>query len=128
MQSVVLKKNSVVCEENSCLSVQIRTFITYRRICGDPIDKIRQMVGHSNDKMINQVYSHMQAEDENRLFAKKYVQDPLKKLLKDKVKVVDNSAQYAKERYDELAEAVRQGCGQELLEAMEQIDEMSKNE
>ena len=86
------------------------------------------MVGHSNDKMINQVYSHMQAEDENRLFAKKYVQDPLKKLLKDKVKVVDNSAQYAKERYDELAEAVRQGCGQELLEAMEQIDEMSKNE
>ena len=104
------------------------TFITYRRICGDPIDKIRQMVGHSNDKMINQVYSHMQAEDENRLFAKKYVQDPLKTLLKDKVKVVDNSAQYAKERYDELAEAVKQGYGNELLEANEEIDELSKNE
>ena len=92
------------------------TFITYRRICGDPINKIRQMVGHSIDKMINQVYSHMQAEDENWLFTKKYVQDPLKTLLKDKVKVIDNSVQYAKERYDELSEAVRQGYGQELLE------------
>ena len=74
--------------------------------------------------MINQVYSHLNIKDENKLFAAKYTKNPLK----DKVTVIDHSKEYLKENMDNLVNAVKMGYGKEYLEVMEEMDEMSKNE
>lgn len=97
------------------------TMITYNRMRGEDIEKIRQQVGHSTDKMINQVYSHLSIKDENKLFAAKYTKNPLK----DKVTVIDKSKEYLKENMDNLVEAVKMGYGQEYLEVMEELDNIN---
>ena len=96
------------------------TMITYNRMKGEDIEKIRQQVGHSTDKMINQVYSHLNIKDENKLFAQKYTENPLK----NKVTVIDKSKEYLKENMDNLVNAVKMGYGEEYLEVMEEMDEM----
>ncbi len=97
------------------------TMITYNRMKGEDIEKIRQQVGHANDKMINDVYSHLSASDENKLFAEKYTENPLK----NKVTVIDKSKEYLKENMDSLIEAVAKGYGQEYLEIMEEMDNIN---
>lgn len=96
------------------------TMITYNRMKGEDIEKIRQMVGHSTDKMINQVYSHLNIKDENKLFAEKYTENPLK----NKVTVIDKRFEHLQENMKELQDAVAKGYGKEYLEAMEEQDNM----
>jgi len=97
------------------------SFITYCVIKGMSKDQIKSMVGHADETMINQVYGHLTAEDENKLFAEKYTQNPLK----NKVTVIDHSKEYLKENMDNLIDAVAKGYGNEYLEVMEEQDNIN---
>lgn len=97
------------------------SFITYCVVKGMSKDQIKQMVGHADEKMINEVYGHLTAEDENKLFAEKYTENPLK----NKVTVIDKSKEYLKENMDSLIEATAKGYGKEYIEVMEEMDNIN---
>lgn len=96
------------------------SFITYCVIQGMDKDQIKSMVGHADETMINTIYGHLTAEDENKLFAKKYTKNPLK----GKMKVEDKRFEYLQENMKELQDAVAKGYGKEYLEVMEEQDNM----